>query len=181
MLLCVFFWTVLWGFYVVVIVVFLKCGPVFQESPRVLSSVLIIITSELVPKAIQLGKKYLHKESDIFSDISIYRKEVLSKERAGWNSDCLFRSPNCKACSLIKNKVFCMLLLGRKVCDLMGSPESPPQRSCQLLTAPYLALALVTSSVCWPSSLSHRLVRMYLPKQTVSFSILFSLRSPKLL
>lgn len=73
----------MWGFYVVVIVVVFKCGPVFQDSPRVLSSVLIIITTELVPKAIELGKKYLHKESDIFSDISIYRKEVISKERAG--------------------------------------------------------------------------------------------------
>lgn len=72
MLLCVFFWTVLWGFYVVVIVVFFKCGPVFQESPRVLSSVLIIITSELVPKAIQLGKNIFTKNlisSQIFLSI----------------------------------------------------------------------------------------------------------------
>lgn len=36
------------------------------------STVLITITSESSPKALQLKKKYLHKEFDVFSSISVY-------------------------------------------------------------------------------------------------------------
>lgn len=50
---------------------FLKCGPVFQDSPRVFNYVLIIITSR-VSSQDNIAEKNLHKEFDVFSNISIY-------------------------------------------------------------------------------------------------------------
>lgn len=50
--LCVFFWTFLGVGGLLLLLLFFECGPVFQKSPRVFSYVLIILISELSPKAI---------------------------------------------------------------------------------------------------------------------------------